>query len=208
MSSVTQRLDQALIESETLIQKITDDLRKLDGLAKGQRAGLESEIRRRLETLDRQIVRMKDDCRSLPPAQKEYFESEIPQIERQYTQLLEELDRKRFANDGNSKQYDQLLSNRDRSQKVTDDLDEAIRYGNDTITTGNVTVSTLLEDRKRIENIDSNLYQVHRHAQDGQTRAKRMLRRMICNSVLAWGIALLTLAALICIIVLKIKHIL
>lgn len=209
MSNISQRLDDMIIECETQIQKLQSDLQMLDSSLPSQRATFELEITRKLQSLESRISRMKEDARRLQPSQRDYFDGEIVSIERRYNEIQSELQKKTLANRNSpaSRQNQQLLANRDKSQRVTDDLDEAIRRGNDIITTGNVTMTTLNEDRRKIENIDENLHKVHQQARDGQTRAKRMLRRVVCNACLAWIIAIMMLALLACVLVLKFKKI-
>ena len=209
MSNITQRLDDWLIESDTQIQKLRNDLQKFDSMLPSERPSFDIDLTRRLESFESSLTRMKNECRKLQPAQRDYFEGEIASIESNYNEVVRELERKRLANRSGpaSRQTEQLLANRDKSQRVTDDLDEAIRTGNDIITTGNVTMTTLGEDRRKIEHIDENLHRIDEQALDGQARAKRMLRRIVCNACLAWIIAIMLLAILACILVLKFKKI-
>jgi chromosome segregation ATPase len=196
MSGVSGRLESAFVDIETEIQKLNNNLRALDSRLPSQRQPLEAEIESALGALDTRLSKLDSETKSIPPKDRDYFKSEIQQYRRQCDQIANELRIKRqaAANNPNVRQGEQALANQKRSQGVTENLDEAIRIGNDTITTGNSTMTTLIEDRARLEHISTNLDLIDDEAATGAARAKAMLRRACFNGCIAWIIVVLLLA--------------
>lgn len=196
MSNVTQRLDDSLSQAETLFQDIGASIKRLNSLGVDQRSSLEGELDRKLSDMDSRINKMTKDMRSLPSNDREYYENEISSLRDQHSKCVNELRNLRAAAQPYMRQNAQLKSNYDRSQNTTNDLDEAIRLGNETVTVGNATITTLVEDRKHIEHIDNNLYEIHNQAIEGQNTATRMIRR-VCFNKLFIGVIIIFLVALL-----------
>jgi uncharacterized phage infection (PIP) family protein YhgE len=197
MSDVTRRLDDGLLEAEGRLQQMHADLQKLGSAAPSHRASLIADLEKRLSELDTRLNRMSSDLRTVPQSNRSYYDGEVASLRSQYNQVLQEVQATKNAGSSPSQRLtDQASTNAKRSQGITENLDEAIRLGNDSITTGNVVMATLLDDRQAIEHIGSNLEEIDMHATDGTARAKRMLRRACCNQFLAWIIVILLLALL------------
>jgi flagellar biosynthesis GTPase FlhF len=208
MSSLTDRLDANLAEADHRIQQLNADMSRLDSALPTQRVSIEADIDRRLAELDSRLGRMSTDARNVPRSNRDYYEGEIQSLRDQSNVISRELQTRRKAAGSSvaSRQSEQAALNQRRSQAITENLDEAIRLGNDTITTGNVAMATLIDDRSRLENIGQNLDTIDGEAQDGAARAKRMLARAFCNSFLAWIIVVILLGLLGVEIWLKATH--
>lgn len=198
MSGATGRLDDALIDAETRVQQLNQELVRLDSVLPSQRHSLDADIDKHLAELDSALNRLTNDIRSAPGQSRQYYDEELQTLRGQYNQIAAELQQKRLAAGTSvaTRQSEQALLNQRRSQSITENLDEAIRLGNDSITTGNVAMATLADDRKRFDAIEDHLEMIDRESTDGVTRAKRMLIRAFCNSFLAWIIVVILLALL------------
>jgi DNA repair exonuclease SbcCD ATPase subunit len=197
MADLTRRLDDALLEAESRLQQMIADVQKLDTSIPSQRASLIADLEKRLSELDTRLNRMSSDVRNVPRDNRSYYEGEVSGLRSQYNQVMQDVQTKKNAGSSPSQRLtDQAASNAKRSQGITENLDEAIRLGNDSITTGNLAMATLIDDRQALEHIGSNLEEIDMQAQDGTARAKRMLRRACCNQFLAWIIVVLLMALL------------
>jgi hypothetical protein len=198
MSSLTDRLDVTLTEAEQRIQQLNANVARLDSTLPAQRASIEADIERGLSELDSRLIRMSTDARTLPCSDREYYDGEIQGLRDRYGAISRELQAKRNAAGSSvaSRQSEQALRNQQRAQSITENLDETIRLGNDSITTGNVAMATLLDDRTRLGNIGDNLTTIDGAAQDGLARARRMIIRACCNSFIAWIIVVILLGLL------------
>jgi vesicle transport through interaction with t-SNAREs protein 1 len=194
--AVVDRLDSAIIDAETEITQLNNKLRALDSMLPSQRQGLEADIEKSLADLDTRLNKMTNDLKAVQATQRDYYKNEVDGLRAQYSQISNELRAKRqaAANNPNVRQAEQVYGNQKRSQAITDNLDEAIRVGNDTITTGNVTMATLIDDRQRLEHISSNLDVIDDEAATGLQRARRMVRRACFNGFVAWIIVIVLLA--------------
>jgi vesicle transport through interaction with t-SNAREs protein 1 len=194
--AVVDRLDSAIIDAESEITQLNNKLRTLDSMLPSQRQGLEADIEKSLADLDTRLNKMTNDLKAVQPNQRDYYRNEVEGLRTQYNQISNELRTKRqaAANNPNVRQAEQVYGNQKRSQAITDNLDEAIRVGNDTITTGNVTMATLIDDRQRLEHISSNLDVIDDEAATGLARARRMVRRACFNGFVAWIIVIVLLA--------------
>jgi hypothetical protein len=159
---------------------------------------MESDIDRGLSQLEENFSRATSSFGSLPQGDRGYYTSEIETYRGQCIEIRAELARKLQAGVANphSRQAEQSARNAQTSAAITDNLDEAIRTGNDIITTGNVTMTTLIEDRDRLGNIQANLVAIDGEAAGGYERDRSMLRRAVCNKWLAWIILILLLGLL------------
>jgi chromosome segregation ATPase len=196
MSSAAERLENAFVDIETEIQKLNNHLRALDSKLPSQRQPLEAEIESGLGALDTRLNKLASETKNVPAKDRDFFTGEITSFRRQCNEVANELRLKRqaSANNPNVRQTEQALANQKRSQDVTENLDEAIRIGNDTITTGNATMTTLIDDRQTLVHINSNLDTIDDEAVTGMARARSMLRRACFNGFVAWLIAILLLA--------------
>ena len=193
MSNIAQRIDDNLESCERLIDEITQDLSRLDNATLDQRNRLEAGIEKKLADIDSKIDRMTADLRSVPESSHEYYDEEIRNIRTMLSKAYAQLKQKRQANlnDGASRQSAQVASNNARSRDIVSKLDEAIRDGNETNMIGNETLVTLHEDRNTISDINSRLLEIDDEAEQGQSRAKRMLRRAFLNGCIAWTIVVI-----------------
>jgi hypothetical protein len=198
MSSVSARLDKVLQDAETKIQQLRNQLSRFDSGSPTDRQAIEADIDRGLSQLEVAFSKATGSFNSLTAGDQGYYTSEIESARGQCMEIRAELQRKKQAdvNNPRNRQQAQLTKNAQTSAQVTDTLDEAIRVGNDTITTGNVTMTTLLDDRDRLGNVQRNLGVIDDEAANGLARAQRMLRRALCNKWLAWLILFLLLALL------------
>lgn len=196
MSNVTQRLDDSLSQAETLFQEIGTSLRRLSSLGLEQSNNLKAEIERKLSDMDGRINKMSKDLRAVPENDRSYYENELHNLREQHSKCETELRNIHAAMQPYLRQNAQLTQNYEKSKTTTDNLDEAIRLGNETVTVGNATLTTLVEDRKHIEHIDNNLYEIHNQAKEGQLTANRMIRRVCFNKVFL-GIIIIVLMALL-----------
>jgi hypothetical protein len=192
------RLDGALVDAETRLQHLNQELERLDSALPSQRQSLDADIDKHLAELDSYLNRLASDIRLADPSNKPYYEEELQQLRGRYGEITSALKQKRLAAGTSvaSRQSEQAMLNQRRSQAVTENLDEAIRLGNDSITTGNVAMAVLADDRRRFDHIAENLDMIDDEAQDGLARAKRMLVRAFCNSFLAWIIVVILLGLL------------
>ncbi|KAK8893792.1 t-SNARE VTI1 [Tritrichomonas musculus] len=195
---MSNNLDDALMNSESFANNIRQDLDNLDSMPFDQKKSKITEIEKNLQQLDSKINKMNSDLKSLPPSEREYYESEIRNARSNHSKMVTELRQKNQAmlNDPVYKQNQQLLSNQKRADGLLDNLDEAIKIGNDSVITANNTMSILHEDRQRIQHIDENLMHVHMEAKKGESTAKRMLRRVCFNNFIIWLIVVLLVALL------------
>jgi uncharacterized protein YukE len=198
MSSAQSRLDDAIIEIEGHFTVIQRDLQRLDSQLAGFRQAAIGDLEKRLSDIDTRLTRMAGETRGLPRDTKDYYDDEIKSLRDHYVQFVQELQQKKNAigSSAATRQADQLASNANRSRAITDKLDDAIRLGNDSITTGNVAMTTLLDDRRTLEHIGENLIGIDAQAESGYARAKQMLKRACCNKCLAWIIVVLLLGLL------------
>ncbi|OHT05302.1 Vesicle transport v-SNARE protein [Tritrichomonas foetus] len=141
---------------------------------------------------------MNSDAKKLNPSTREYYDDELSNLRSQYSKFVSELRKKQTlaAKDPYFRQGSQIEKNNEKAQSITENLDEAIRLGNDSITTANATMTTLLEDRKHIDHINENLDIIHAEAITGTERAKRMVRRACFNNCLIWSIVVFLVALL------------
>ena len=193
MSNIAQRIDDNLENCEQLIDDITQDLSRLDNAPLDQRNRLEASIEKKLADIDSKINRMTADLRSVPESSHEYYEEEIRNIRTMHSKALSNLRQKRQANlnDAYSRQTSQIASNNARSKSAVSKLDEAIRDGNEINMIGNESLATLHEDRSTISDINQRLLEIDEEAEQGQSRAKRMLYRAYLNGCLAWTIVVI-----------------
>lgn len=195
---MTEKIDTALAHAEELMNKIRSNIARFDGIPFDQRGALGAEIDRQISELDTLVNRMNNDLRSVGPSDRDYYNGEIQDVRSKVSQMTAEMRQKRqaMANSPEYKQQQQVQKNLDKSNKIVDNLDEAIREANDGLTTGNRTLTALHEDRKLIENIDRNLMQAHMGAKEGMARAKRMLRRICFNKIIIWIIVVVLVGLL------------
>ena len=193
-----EQLDNDLTMADESVDVIQNDLIRLDSLNYNERSNLSTSIEQKLSQLDQSITKMNNSVKNIPGDQRDYYNEEITRIRASYTKMLSELRQKRQAmlNDPGYKQNQQLNQNLDTSNRVLNNLDEAIATGNDTLTTAQHTQNVLNEDRKLIENIDSNLSTIDMEADKGFTRAKRMLCRAVMNNILIWSVVVVLVALL------------
>ena len=191
-------LDDALMNADSFANNIRSDLDSLDSMPFDSRKTKITEIERSLQQLDQRINKMNSDLKSIPPGEREYYESEIRNARSNHSKMVTELRQKNQAllNDPAFKQNQQLEANKKKADNVLDNLDQAILIGNDTIATGNNTMAILHEDRQRINHIDENLMEIHKEAKKGESTAKRMLRRVCFNNFIIWFIVVLLVALL------------
>ena len=196
--SITQKLDSSIINIETLLQQIRNDIDRFDSALPSQKDNFGKEIESKLVDCSNKIGKLNSESRSLNPSQRDYYIGEISSLKDQHNALLGELRKKRSIamNDPAYKQGMQLEKNIQKAQDITSDLDEAIRIGNNTITTGQATMSLLQEDRNYINHIDENLMVVNQEAHTGVARAKRIVRAACYNNCLVWSIVVLLVALL------------
>ena len=200
MSAATSKLDNALSEAENLLDQIRNDMSRLDSLGLEARRALDSEIDRKMSSFETLLNKMTTDLRGVTQqSSKSYYEGEIKNYRTEHSKAVEELRQKRLAaaNDPRLRQEQQLMSNADRSKGINDNLDEAIRIGNDTLTTGHAAMATLSDDRRHLEHVDQNLDRIHMQAEQGQKTAGDMLRRACLNGVISWIIVILLVAIFI-----------
>lgn len=198
MSSISQRLDDALSQVDSLLQNISNDMRRLETLDPDRRRELEAEIERKLQDSGSRIDRMNNDLKALPQNERDIYESEIGNCKKQQASLNAELRQKRqaFNNNPAMRQNQQLQGNLKRSNDISGNLDEVINMANDSITVGNATTTTLLEDRQHITHMDDNLYAIYMEGKEGENRAQRMVRRVCFNKIIIWGVVLVLVALL------------
>ena len=163
-----------------------------------QKTNFQNEIRAQLNTIETKIARINTETRSLPPSNRDYYVNEAKTLSSQHQQYLSELRKKVTLgmNDQLGKQSLQLEKNIQKGQSINESLDEAIRLGNDSITTANATITTLQDDRKRINQINENIDNIDREANSGIAVAKRMVRRACFNNFLIWTIVVILVAFL------------
>lgn len=198
MSNATAKLDDMITQAETAIDTIHNDIARLDGLPFEQRRNLDADIDRKIGNLEQILNKMTSDLRTIPSQSKEYYESEIKNYRSDLAKCQEEMRSKRLAaaNDPNMRQQAQMQSNLERTQGINNQLDEAIRIGNATNTTAAAIQTTLVDDRRHLENIDSNLDHIENEAEVGESRAKAMIRRACINGFISWFIVVLLVALL------------
>lgn len=200
MSAATSKLDNALSEAEGLLDQIKSDMVRLDGQPLDKRRALDAEIERKISQLENLLNKMTSDLRQVTQqSSKSFYEGEIKNYRSEHSKVIEELRQKRRAaeNDPTLRQQQQLANNYEKSNQVNDNLDEAIRLGNNTLSTGNTIMTTLVDDRKHLEHIDSNLDKIGAQADQGNKTTKDMLRRACCNGFIAWLIVILLAAIFI-----------
>lgn len=195
---MTNNLDNIIIEIEDLFQQVNHDLEVLDQCLPSERVNFQNEIQAKLNALETKIARLKNESRSLPPTKREYYTNEINSFQSQHTQISSEFKKQvtLAMNNPAGKQASQLEANIRKSQGINENLDEAIRLGNDAITTGNATLNILEDDRKRINHINENIDVIDREAVSGVDRAKRMVRRACFNNFIIWAIVILLVGLL------------
>ena len=198
MSSVTLRLDDNLSRCEEYLDSINRDLTRYDNATVDQKNSLDQTIEKNLAELDSLINKMNNHLRSLSEGTKDYYNDEITNLRSLYSKAFTELRQKRqlYRNDAASRQSSQIASNNARSKDAVSKLDEAIREGNETNMIANETLSTLHDDRKTLENINRNLIDIDDEAENGQVRAKRMLKRAFLNGCIAWTIVVILVCLL------------
>lgn len=199
MSAATHKLDTSLSDAEGLISSIEQSMARLDNLSFEERRTLDAEIDRKIANLESTINQMTAALRNIQQAStKEYYQDEIKALREQLAKINDELKSKRFAisNSPQARQEAQLMSNADRSKAVTNQLDEAIRLGNDTLTVGSSAMATLIDDRRLLEHVDVNIDNIKKEGEKGEKTAKSMLKRACFNGLIGWIICLL-LAALL-----------
>ena len=208
MSAATSKLDNSLSECEGLLDQIRNDMSRLDGLSFEQRRTLDSDIDRKLTNLNTLLNKMTQDLRGVQQASsKQYYDGEIKNYRQEHAKAIEELRQKRqaAANDPRLRQEQQLMGNAEKSKNINNQLDEAIRLGNNTNMVGAAAMETLSDDRKHLEHVDQNLDKIHAEAEKGQQTAGAMLKRNCLNGFISWIICVLLLAILIFSIVYRVE---
>jgi len=192
MSSATAKLEDGISNAERQISSIKNNISRLNSTTPDQRASLDNELDRQIQSLETLLNKMSNDLRSVS-GNKDYYEGEIKSLRTQHSEAVAELRQKRLAisNDPNSRQEQQAMLNADRSKGVVNNLDEAIRLGNDTVTTGNAAMATLIDDRKRIENINKNVTAIGESADEGKSKADSIIMRACINGCIEWTIVFL-----------------
>jgi chromosome segregation ATPase len=97
MAGLTGRLDSTLIDAETRIQQLNQELERLDSALPSQRHNLDADIDKHLAELDSWLNRLATDIRSAPNDSKSYYQHELELLRDQYSQIATELQRKRLA---------------------------------------------------------------------------------------------------------------
>jgi t-SNARE complex subunit (syntaxin) len=194
----SQRLDEGLSRIETQMGRLQNQLRRLDSQTGDDRRTLDTEIDREIADATNQLNRLSGDIKSVGASDRDYYQQEITKYQTDLGKVSQELRQKRqdYAYSPESRQAEQLQRNVQRSDGIVDNLDEAIRLGNDNVTTGQHTLGVLGEDRKMIEHIDENLMHVHMEAKEGQSRVGSMARRALMNKFLSWIIVVVLVALL------------
>ena len=196
--SITEKLDNALIQVETLLSQADNDIHRLDQALPSQRLNFQNEIKSKLDEINSKIAKITNDSKSIPPTSRQYYTDEISSLSTRLNNLRSDLRRKETlaSNDKSIKQANQLQTNINKQQGITENLDEAIRLGIDAVTTGNATMSTLHDDKIRLQHIDSNVVNIHQEAISGTERARRMVRRACFNNFIIWTVVVLLVALL------------
>ena len=196
MTSVTDRLDTALSDTNNLCQAIEQDLDRLDRAAPADASKLIPDVQRRIAELDSRLQRMENDVRNCPTNSRDYYETEVRELRGNYQNFMRELRQKKNAGPK------ELAEERRQNMRndAHSDLQTAISEGQDVIQTQNNTMTTLNDDRERIQKIDQNLNSVQEEAVTGKVRAKRMIRRIILHKVSSWVVCFILFAILMIII--------
>lgn len=194
----SNNLDNLSVEIEDIIRQVDHDVDVLDQCQPTERVNFQNEIQSKLNALETKINRMKNESRSLPPSKREFYTNEINSFSSQHSQITSEFKKKvnLAMNDPVYKQNAQIGENIVKNQGINERLDEAIRLGNDSITTGNATMTLLQDDRKHINHINENIDVINREAVSGMDRAKRMVRRACYNNCIIWSIVVLLVGLL------------
>jgi hypothetical protein len=195
MSSSTNKLDNRLIDAETLLQQLNNEMAQLASALPAQRHSLEVDIDRRIAQLDDRLNRLSSDIR----ADRGHYEDELQHLRGQCTGIAAELQRKRAADDGRTaagRLSDQAMLNQRRSEAITSTLDEAILLGTDGLRVGTLGMEILSTDRIVLEHTRENIEGIDDEALVGRVRAKRMLYRAPCGRFPAWIIVVILLALL------------
>ncbi|KAH0793879.1 Vesicle transport v-SNARE protein [Histomonas meleagridis] len=138
-------------------------------------------------------------CNSIPEGERDFYVEEINQnLRPTYNRMMTDLRQKMqsMENDPGYKQNQQLHKNLDKQGLILDDLDQAISIGNETKQTADQTMTTLQEDRKILNNVNSNLDDIQTEGKKGQSIANKMLRRIIFNKFVLWTVVVILLALL------------
>ena len=200
MTSVTERLDSALDDTQNLVQSIENDLDRLSRAPPSECSTMIPEIERRIAELDSRIQRMENDVRNCPTNSRDYYESEIRELRGNYQNCMREIRQKKQSN--SSKEAGEARR-QELKNNAHSDLQSAIAEGHEVVQVQNNTMSTLNDDRERITKINQNLTDVGDEAVSGKVRAKRMIRRIILHKVISWVICVILFAILITIIACK-----
>ena len=194
----TSNLDDSLTQAEGMISTIQNDLRRMESLTFDQRKSLDSDIEKQLQALDQRLIKMSSDIRTLPPSDRSYYEEEVKNLRSTHSKMVTELRQKRqsMMNDPAYKQNQQLLANQQRADNILNNMDEAIRIGNDSINVGQNTMSLLAEDRQKFQHIDENLMEIHMQGKKGESTAKRIVKRICFNNFIVWAIVIVLVAFL------------
>ena len=140
--SITEKLDNALIQVETLLSQADNDIHRLDQALPSQRLNFQNEIKSKLDEINSKIAKITNDSKSIPPTSRQYYTDEISSLSTRLNNLRSDLRRKETlaSNDKSIKQANQLQANINKQQGITENLDEAIRLGIVAVTTGNATM--------------------------------------------------------------------
>lgn len=199
MTSVTERLDTALDDTQNLVQSIENDLDRALHAPDSEAPRLISEVERRVAELDSRIQRMENDIRNCPSNSRDYYESEIRELRGSYQNLMREVRQKKQSTPKNPQaERQQELKNQAHS-----DLQQAVTEGQQVLQTQQNTMTTLKDDRERLERVDNNLKAVEEEAVTGTVRAKRMIRRIIFHQAIAWIVCAILFAIFIIIVACK-----
>jgi Skp family chaperone for outer membrane proteins len=194
----SQRLDEGLERIEAQMGRLQNQLRRLDGQIGDERRTLDTDIEREIADVTNQLNRLSGDIKSVGASDRDYYQQEITKHQTELGKASQELRQKRaaYANSPEARQAEQLQRNVQRSDGIVGNLDEAIRLGNDNVTTGQHTLGVLAEDRQIIEHVDENLMHVHMEAKEGQSRIGSMARRALMHKFISWIIVVILVALL------------
>jgi septal ring factor EnvC (AmiA/AmiB activator) len=201
----TGRIDDGLRQAEEQIGRIQENVNRLESVTFADRSNFDADLDRQLAQLDTLINKMNNDLKSVPPADRDFYSSEIANTRASHGRLLGQVRDKRASLATNpAYQHSQLVqSNTQVSSDVVNNFDRALAIGADTSATMDHTAATLAEDDQIIDHTSQQLTEVHGEAIIAQNRLKDMACRALAHKIIVWIVVACLFALFVLSIVLK-----
>ncbi|OHT12812.1 Vesicle transport v-SNARE protein [Tritrichomonas foetus] len=190
--------------AQGLDSAIGNEINRLNSAPIIEHAQIIHNIQTQLNDLNLKIGNLRGQLNTLDRDEREMYAEDLRDIDNNMAGYRSQVNVKQQALDSQRTQV-QHDRNMQKGEEIVNNLDKALTIGNDTIQTQQNTMNTLEQDQQHFNRIEENLSVVETEAKIGESRAKRMFMRMVCNRILWWTIVVVLFAFLIFSLVWKLK---